>query len=107
MPTCAQAGWPLAWAVAGLIAGTVFAEAAGALAIGACGAYGTAYDFADVTVARSRALATCRGRGCKVVAPVRRACAAYALDGSNPCGSYGWAVRPRLGAAQNAAMREC
>ena len=36
-----------------------------------------------------------------------RACAAYSVDGTNPCGAHGWARGPRLGQAQNEALRGC
>ncbi|MEX1082980.1 MAG: DUF4189 domain-containing protein, partial [Xanthobacteraceae bacterium] len=43
---------------------------------------------------------------CKVI-PVRKACAAFAIDGGNACGAFGYATAPRLGAAQNTALRQC
>ena len=79
---------------------------AGALAVGACGAYGFAYDFAAEQMARSAALRNCEG-DCKVVAAVSRNCAAFALDGRNACGVYGVAAAARLGLAQNDALRQC
>ncbi len=83
------------------------AQAAGALAIGACGAYGQAYDFPNSAAATERALSECKGSACRVVTTLRRACAAYAVDGTNPCGAHGWARGPRLGGAQNEALRGC
>jgi Domain of unknown function (DUF4189) len=80
-------------------------QAAGALAVGACGAYGFAYDFAREAAASRAALSKCAG-GCKVV-PVRRACGAIAIDGGNACGAHGYAVATRLGEAQNGALRQC
>ena len=79
---------------------------AGALAVGACGAYGFAYDFAAEQTARSAALRSCEG-DCKVVAAVSRNCAAFAIDGRNACGAYGIAAASRLGLAQNDALRQC
>jgi hypothetical protein len=79
---------------------------AGALAIGACGAYGFAFDFAADPVARSAALRKCEG-DCKVVAAVSRNCAAFAIDMQNACGSFGFATAARLGPAQNHALRQC
>jgi hypothetical protein len=64
-----------------------WARAAGALAIGACGAYGFAYDYAQEDAATQAALGKCAG-GCKVV-PVRRACGAIAVDVRNACGAHG------------------
>jgi hypothetical protein len=83
------------------------ARAAGALAVGACGAYGQAYDFPTRAAARASAMAQCQGAGCKVVAEVTRGCSAFAVDGSNPCGGRGWASGPRLGRAQNQALKAC
>src|SRR5262245_25592436 len=91
---------------AGLWIGSVGAlQAAGALAIGQCGAYGVAYDFAEDAAASRAALGKCPG-GCKVV-PVKRACGAIAVDGRNACGPHGYAVAGRLGQAQNSALRQC
>ena len=42
------------------------ARAAGALAIGACGAFGEAYDFRTVDEARTSALAKCQNDTCRV-----------------------------------------
>jgi hypothetical protein len=93
-------------AAASLWIGAVAAtQAAGALAVGACGAYGFAYDYAKETEASRAALGKCAG-GCKVV-PVRRACGAIAIDGKNACGPHGYAVAGRLGEAQNTALRQC
>jgi hypothetical protein len=80
-------------------------RAAGALAIGACGAYGFAYDFPREAAATRAALGKCAG-ACKIV-PVRRACGAIAIDGRNACGAHGYAVAVRLGQAQNTALRQC
>jgi Domain of unknown function (DUF4189) len=81
-------------------------EAAGALAIGSCAAYGTSYDFSAVQTARTAALQKCEGT-CKVVATMRHGCAAYAIDGRNACGPHGFATAPTLGRAQNVALRYC
>lgn len=82
-------------------------KAAGALAIGACGAYGQAYDFPTIASARASALRQCRGSSCRVVAVLRRTCAAFAVDGANPCGAHGFGRAAKLGAAQNDALRGC
>jgi Domain of unknown function (DUF4189) len=93
-------------AAAGLLIGSIgVTHAAGALAIGQCGAYGFAYDYAQDAAASRAALGKCAG-GCKVV-PVRRACGAIAIDIKNACGSHGYAVATRLGEAQNSALRQC
>jgi hypothetical protein len=83
------------------------AKAAGALAVGACGAYGQSYDFPDIAAARDSAMAQCQSGHCKVVATIKRGCTAYSVDGTNPCGASGWAKGPRLGRAQNEALRSC
>ena len=88
-----------------LVASVNVAQSAGALAIGACGAYGFAYDYPQGPAASRAALSKCVG-GCKVVA-VRRACGAIAVDGGNACGAHGYAVAVRLGEAQNTALRQC
>lgn len=81
------------------------ARAAGALAIGQCGAFGQAYDFARSSDAVAAALRQCKGQ-CTTVT-MKRACAAVAIDLRNPCGSYGQAVAPRISSALNAATRFC
>lgn len=83
------------------------ARAAGALAIGACGAFGKAYDFHTVDEARKSALAKFQSDTCRVVAITKRGCAALAVDFGNACGAHGWGKGPRLGASQNAALRSC
>ena len=90
-----------------LIAMIGAAEAAGALAVGACGAYGYGFDFSKVTDARAAAMHKCSGGQCKVVGDMRRGCAAMAVDAKNPCGSFGWAINSHLGMAENASMRRC
>jgi len=87
------------------ITATNVTHAAGALAIGTCGAYGFSYDYAKEAAASRAALGKCAG-GCKVV-PVKRACGAIAIDGKNACGAHGYAVAGRLGEAQNTALRQC
>ena len=83
------------------------ARAAGALAIGACGAFGEAYDFSTADSARKSALAKCQGDACRVVAVTSRGCAAFAVDFTNACGAHGWGKGPRLGRSQNEALRSC
>jgi hypothetical protein len=104
----------LRWAFArllvagGLMAAAVAAaDAAGALAVGNCGAYGFAYDYKQGHSARTAALGKCTGGDCKVVADMRRNCAALAVDGRNACGAFGYAAAARLGPAQNTALRQC
>ena len=95
-------------AVAVALMGTRFVTqswAAGAFAVGKCGAYGQAYDYAGESQARMAALKQCKG-DCTAVA-MKRACAALAVDMKNPCGAHGYAVRPRISSSLNAATREC
>mgnify|MGYP003782010575 CR=1 FL=1 len=81
------------------------AWAAGALAVGKCGAYGQAYDYAAEADARSAALKQCKGN-CTAIA-MKRACAALAVDMANPCGAHGYAVKPRISSSLNAATKKC
>jgi hypothetical protein len=83
------------------------AHAAGALAIGSCGAFGEAFDFQTPAQARKSALAKCAGNGCRVVAIVKGGCAALAIDFNNGCGAHGWGKAAKLGPAQNVALRSC
>jgi len=85
--------------------GIAHGQAAGALAVGDCGAYGFAYDFSREAAASRAALGKCAG-GCKVV-PLSHACGAIAIDGKNACRAHGYAVARRLGEAQNMALRQC
>jgi hypothetical protein len=90
-----------------LIAVIGTAHAAGAFAVGACGAYGYGYDFRKLTDARAAAMKQCAGSSCKVIGAIKRGCAALAVDAKHPCGSFGWAVNPHLGKAENASLRRC
>jgi uncharacterized protein DUF4189 len=90
-----------------LIAAFGAAHAAGALAVGTCGAYGYGYDFRKVADARVAAMRKCTGNGCKVVGTIRRGCAAMAVDVKHPCGSFGWAIDSHLGRAENLSLRRC
>jgi hypothetical protein len=83
------------------------ADAAGAFAVGACGAYGYGFDFRKMTDARTAAMKKCSGSDCQIVGDMRRGCAAVAIDAKNPCGSFGWAINSHLGKAENASMRRC
>lgn len=83
------------------------AEAAGALAVGTCGAYGYGFDYRNEADARAAAMRRCTGANCKIVGVVHRGCAAMAIDAKNPCGSFGWAINSNLGKAENISMRRC
>jgi hypothetical protein len=87
------------------IGSSVPAFAAGALAIGKCGAYGQAYDRSASAVAMAAAKQQCKGE-CTTVA-MNRACAAFAVDMANPCGAHGYAVAPRISSSLNEATRKC
>lgn len=81
------------------------AQAAGAIAVGKCGAYGQAYDYGHEDEARAAAQKQCKG-DCTTMT-MKRACAAMSVDMTNPCGAYGYAVKPNISASLNAATREC
>jgi Domain of unknown function (DUF4189) len=81
------------------------ASAAGAFAIGKCGAYGEAHDFALEAAARAAALKQCKG-DCTAIA-MKRACASLSIDLTNPCGPHGYAVEPRISTSLNTATRKC
>ena len=83
------------------------ARAAGALAIGSCGAFGEAFDYGTTKEARQSALTKCRGDACRVVTTAKRGCAAFAVDFANPCGAHGWGKGPKLGRSQNEALAAC
>ena len=79
--------------------------AAGAFAVGKCGAYGQAFDYAAEAPARTAELNHCKGQ-CTAVT-MKRACAALAVDMTNPCGAHGYAVKPKISSSLNAATRKC
>jgi hypothetical protein len=81
------------------------ASAAGAFAVGKCGAYGQAYDYPAEAAARAAALKQCEG-DCTAVT-MKRACAALSVDMANPCGAHGYAVAPKISSSLNAATRKC
>jgi hypothetical protein len=101
-----RAGIGAAAACGWLLAGVAASGAAGALAIGSCAAYGYAYDYPSVEEAQAAALAKCTGT-CKQVVTTEKGCVAFAVDGHKPCGPNGFANAPRLGAAQNTALKHC
>ena len=81
-------------------------RAAGAFAIGKCGAYGQAYDYPAESAAVAAALKQCSG-DCKTTVTMKRACAALSVDMTNPCGAHGYAVKPHISSSLNEATREC
>ena len=93
-------------AMALLATGVAPSRAAGALAIGACAAYGYAYDYPTAEEAQAAAIQKCTGE-CKQVVTTKKGCVAYAIDGRKPCGPHGFANAPKLGEAQNTALKFC
>jgi len=81
------------------------ARAAGALAIGKCGAFGQAIDYPAAAAAVAAARKQCKGE-CSAIT-MSRSCAAFAVDMANPCGAYGQAVAPHISSALNAATKYC
>jgi hypothetical protein len=81
------------------------AQAAGAFAIGKCGAYGQAFDYPAEGAALAAARKQCKGQ-CTTVT-MKRACAAFAVDMTNPCGAHGYAVKPQISTSLNAATKKC
>jgi hypothetical protein len=93
--------------VLGLLSiGLTTANAAGALAVGSCAAYGYAYDYPTPDAAQAAAIEKC-GSTCKKVVITDKGCVALAVDGHQPCGPNGFANAARLGAAQNTALKYC
>jgi hypothetical protein len=96
----------VAAAILGLSIGVNAANAAGALAVGKCAAYGYAYDYPSSETAQDTALKKC-GDTCKEVVNTNKGCVAFAVDGHKPCGAHGFANAARLGTAQNTALKYC
>ena len=90
-----------------LASGTTLGNAAGAMAVGACAAFGYSIDYKMIPAARTAALAKCAKGQCKVVGIMQRVCGAFAIDGHNTCGPHGYAIAPQLGEAENLALRYC
>jgi hypothetical protein len=82
-------------------------HSAGAMAVGACAAYGYAFDYRNANAARVAAAGKCNGPSCKVVLMLRHSCGALAIDGHRPCGPHGYASASRLGEAENVALKSC
>jgi len=107
MGRVSQAAAGLAVGIAICTAGVPTGHAAGAMALGACAAYGYAFDFRSADAARAAAHAKCAGADCKVVVTLKRNCAAFAIDGHRPCGPNGFASALQLGEAENVALQSC
>ncbi len=93
----------LVFALVPAFAGPSFA--AGAFAVGKCGAYGQAIDYPAERLALAAARKQCTG-DCKTVT-MKRACAAFAVDLTNPCGAHGYAVKPQMSSSLNEATKKC
>jgi hypothetical protein len=106
MRDCVRAGVVAAVAMGLLSAGLATANGAGALAVGTCAAYGYAYDYPSSETAQAAAIEKC-GSACKKVVTTEKGCVALAVDGHKPCGPNGFANAPRLGVAQNTALKHC
>jgi Domain of unknown function (DUF4189) len=109
LSTAAQRRALFVFALTLAIAGTRFVTeswAAGAFAIGKCGAYGQAYDYAGEADARAAAHKQCKG-DCSTTLTMKRACAALSVDMTNPCGAHGYAVKPTISTSLNEATRKC
>ena len=96
---------PAAVAACLLIVSLGAAHAAGAFAVGTCGAFGYGLDFRHAADARAAALRKCTGGSCKLIGEMHKGCAAMAIDAKDPCGSFGWAIESHLGKAEK--MRRC
>jgi hypothetical protein len=57
--------------------------------------------------AGAMAVGACSGTQCKVVMMLKRSCAALAIDGHKPCGPHGYASARGLGQAENVALQSC
>jgi hypothetical protein len=107
--TAAQRRALFVFALTLAIAGARFVTeswAAGAFAIGKCGAYGQAYDYAGEADALAAARKQCKG-DCPTTVTMKRACAALSVDMTNPCGAHGYAVKPHISSSLNEATRKC
>jgi len=82
-------------------------QAAGALAVGSCGAYGSAYGYDHLGAARESALARCGDASCRTAATIRNQCAAFAVERHNLCGARGWAYAADRAQAEDLAMQYC
>lgn len=101
----ARAGALITAALIVSFAGALAARAAGALAVGQCGAYGQAFDYPAAAAAMAAARKQCNGN-CTTVT-MHRACAAFAIDMANPCGAHGYAVKPKISSSLNEATKKC
>jgi hypothetical protein len=100
-------------AIAAAFAATMLApaaNAAGALAVGDCGANGYTYSYGSPDDAANEALRQCQlngGQNCHVVSNIQGSCAAFAFDQNNTCGAQGWGTGSSREAAENIAIQYC
>ncbi len=102
-----RAGLGAAATAAMLLAGVMASQGAGALAVGKCAAYGYAYDYPSLEAAQAAAIEKCGDASCDRVVTTEKGCVALAVDGHQPCGPNGYANGPKLGSAQNTALKYC
>ena len=105
MTTTARAWTRMAAAASFYVASIGMAPAAGALAVGSCGAYGFAYDYKQAAAAAQAALAKCAG-GCTVV-PVNAPAGRSRSMGAMPARPTATLSPAGSGQAQNSALRQC
>ena len=63
-------------------------------------------DYAGEAGALAAARKQCKGE-CTTTVTMKRACAAFSVDMTNPCGAHGYAVKPRISNSLNEATRKC
>ena len=93
--------------IAAMVGVTVRANAAGALAVNKCGAYGYSYSYGSDGEASDAALRNCQGDGCHVVANITGACAAFYWDDNDHCGAQGWGYASSRAEAEGIAAKFC
>jgi hypothetical protein len=84
--------------------------AAGALAVGDCGAYGASARLFGQSAARTNALKMCAtrgGRNCQLQVDLAGNCASLAVERGRFCGVLGWATANTLNSAQSEALKDC
>jgi hypothetical protein len=101
----ARAPSTVAFALLFAVAGSAPTLAAGAFAIGKCGAYGEAYDYA--VQAGALAAARKQRKGDCTTVTMSHACAALSIDLTNTCGPHGYAVAPKISSTLNTATQKC
>jgi hypothetical protein len=93
-----------------LLASAAMAEAAGALAVGACEGMGYVINFINQQEAGVAAMTICSQTGdktCAVRLTIQGSCFALALDPAHPCGARGWAYADSADEANSLAVAAC